>query len=334
VKASSQLGHQLVTVMLRSEPPLDDALNGANIAAHSVRLLSIPTSVLDSLQADPVAAMQEVVDRVLFLYQRVVLPPEDVDWTRTKLLQFFDQTTGLVPADAIEERLGELEPQEPVRAPDARKQARPTRHGLFERDLGIDIEVERPVPITPLAPEQRAKTNAPTIPGAVLISEIPIDTNTKHAAFPLNNGLSLPVELLRPSQVVRGELDIVAALLPRPDLLDPLHVGFLRLVGTPDKGGDDAFVREARKIQFLTERIASKLPEGTGRKRVPDGVHSRVAEEVDRVEGWQSGSGSGRGDGGSRHGCSGRRSGRRRSRRRIHVRPAEQRGFGWRADNP
>lgn len=95
--------------MLRSEPPLDEALDIADVPAHPIRLSSISAGVLDGLQSDTVAAVQEVIDRIFLLHKGVILPPKNMNRTRTKLLQFLDQTARLIPADAIKERLGELE---------------------------------------------------------------------------------------------------------------------------------------------------------------------------------------------------------------------------------
>ena len=84
-------------------------------------------------------------------------------------------------------------------APNAREQAGPTHHWLFERDPGIGIEVEGPIPVIPLTLEQCAKTDAPAIPRPKLIPQIAINTDPQHAPLILDDSLSLPVELLGPS---------------------------------------------------------------------------------------------------------------------------------------
>ena len=38
------------------------------------------------------------------------------------------------------------------------------------------------------------------------------------------------------------------------------------------------------------EHITGKLPESASWKGTPNGVHAQEVQEVDRVEGWQSGS--------------------------------------------
>ena len=57
MKPSGQLGHDLVTIVLQIEPPLDQTLDGANVPAHSIPLVSVSTSVLDGLPSDPIVSV-------------------------------------------------------------------------------------------------------------------------------------------------------------------------------------------------------------------------------------------------------------------------------------
>jgi hypothetical protein len=78
--------------------------------------------------------MEEVVDRVFLLNERVVLSPEDMDLARAVRVELREQASGLVPAHTVEERAGQLEDQKSVRAPDAGEQAR-AAHGRFLHTL-------------------------------------------------------------------------------------------------------------------------------------------------------------------------------------------------------
>jgi hypothetical protein len=174
--------------MLRSQPPLQKPFNSSDIFPNAV-VASGSTQILRGTIPNTVLAMLKVKYCAFFLKKWVIFAFEDLNGTTAIVLQPFPQLAGLVFIDAIEEAIGELEPEKMVGSPNAGEQTEATHYGLLEDDSTVEFEVRS----RSFAGQGGAELNPISIANSIFVFHITIHTDTKHPTLILYNGLCLPI---------------------------------------------------------------------------------------------------------------------------------------------